>query len=179
MYEQNEQSTPDGERPEPRERYLALRSQSRRKSVVLACLLSMMPGLGQIYVGYYQRGFVHVFAFASFVALLASGVGELAPFLGISLAFLCLYNIVDAGRRAALYNLALDGIGPEKLPEEMPGSGGSLVGGVILIGVGVVLLAHLRFDMSLYWLEEWWPLGVVIFGAYLVLQAMRDRQKSE
>lgn len=179
MYE-NPQGTPAGLEREPRERYATLRAESRRKSLVLACLLSIMPGLGQIYVGYYQRGFMHIFAFASIVAILASGdVSNLAPFLGISLAFLCLYNIVDAGRRASLYNLALEGIGPEKLPEEGSRTGGSLVGGVILLAVGAVLLAHLRFDMSLYWLEEWWPLGVMLYGGYLVAQAMRERQKRE
>jgi hypothetical protein len=148
----------------------------RSKSVVLACVLSLMPGLGQIYVGYYQRGFVHVFAFAAIIALLASGdLHDLAPFLGISLGFLYLYNIVDAGRRASLYNLALQGLGPETLPDELSRGRGSLAGGVILIGAGVLLLAHLRFDMSLYWLEEWWPLALIGFGAYLTLQAMRER----
>jgi hypothetical protein len=162
------------------ERYLTYSRASRRKSVVLACVLSLMPGLGQIYVGYYQRGFVHVFAFASIIALLASGdVRGLAPFLGISLAFLYLYNVVDAGRRASLYNLALEGLGPERLPEEMTSTRGSLGGGVILMGVGALLLAHLRFDVSLYWLEEWWPLALIAFGVYLTLQAFKERRTEE
>lgn len=164
----------------PDDRYIAYRRVSRSKSVVLACVLSIMPGLGQVYVGYYTRGFVHVFAFASIIALLASGdLSGLAPFLGISLGFLYLYNIVDAGRRASLYNLALQGLGPEKLPEELSGRRGSLGSGIILIGVGVLLLAHLRFDMSLEWLEEWWPLALILFGAYLALQAIRDRRDEE
>ncbi len=162
------------------EPYRTIRKQSQRKSVVLACILSAMPGLGQIYVGYYQRGFLHVLAFASIIALLASGqVAGLQPFLGISLAFLVLYNIVDAGRRAALYNLALDGLSLEPLPEDMMGNRGSLMGGTILIVAGVLLFAHLRFDMSLVWLEEWWPLGLVALGAHLVVQARRERSNRE
>jgi len=38
---------------------------TRRKSPAIAAILSMMPGLGQVYVGYYQRGFVHAVVVAS------------------------------------------------------------------------------------------------------------------
>ena len=31
----------------------------RRKSPVLALVLSLMPGLGQVYVGYYNQGFIN------------------------------------------------------------------------------------------------------------------------
>ena len=37
----------------------------RSKSPALAAILSMMPGLGQVYIGYYQRGFVHILVIAS------------------------------------------------------------------------------------------------------------------
>ena len=60
----------------------------RAKSPVLATVLSLMPGLGQVYLGYTQLGFIHAAAFASFVALMSSNqLGRLEPFVGIAMAF--------------------------------------------------------------------------------------------
>ncbi|HET6374006.1 MAG TPA: DUF5668 domain-containing protein [Candidatus Polarisedimenticolia bacterium] len=158
----------------------SFRFDPRAKSPALACFLSVMPGLGQIYVGYYQRGFVHVLVVGSVIALLADGaVPALIPLMGIFLAFFWLYNVIDAGRRAALYNLALSGAGSIKLPDEMdlPGMGGSLIGGICLIAFGVILLAHTRFDMSLAWVKEWWPMAPILFGAYLAYKGATSRQQ--
>jgi hypothetical protein len=90
----------------------AARPGLHRKSPGLACLLSLMPGVGQIYVGYYKLGFIHNIIFGSTIAFLTSvrGPNTLLPVMGIFLAFFSVYNIVDAGRRATLYNLALDGM---------------------------------------------------------------------
>ena len=150
----------------------------RSKSPALAGFLSAMPGLGQVYVGYYQRGFAHIAVVSSIIAILASStVPALEPLLGLFLAFFWLYNMVDAVRRAALYNLALRGTSPGVLPDdfEMPGLKGSILGGSVLIGFGAVLLLHTRFGMSLDWVSEWWPAAPILFGAYLVYKAVRDR----
>ena len=64
----------------------------------LALVLSAMPGLGQVYVGYYQRGFVHALVVGSLITLLNKGIGPLAPLAGLFLAFVWMYNLVDAGR---------------------------------------------------------------------------------
>ena len=150
-----------------------------RKYPALACVLSALPGVGQVYVGYYKLGFIHNIVFAVTIASLAFGNGPLIPFLGIFLAFFCIYNIVDAGRRAVFYNLALDGVGGLELPRDMnvalPNFGGSIGGGVILIVVGFILLLNTRFGVSLAWVEEWWPVAPMILGAYLVIKAIQER----
>ena len=146
----------------------------RRKNPLLACVLSSMPGLGQVYVGYYKRGFVHAIVIGSLITLLASdAVRGLEPLFGLFLAFFWLYNIIDAGRRASLYNYALDGLGRVDLPEEfaVPGIGGSILGGTVLIFVGGILLSNTLFDVSLQWLEDYWPLAPILFGVYLVVKA--------
>ncbi len=152
---------------------------SRQKSPVLAGVLSLMPGLGQVYVGYYPQGFIHILVVGSLIALLDRGVGRLEPLCGIFLAFFWLYNIVDAWRRATLYNLALAGLGPQELPEavRVPETRGSLIGGGILIVFGAVLLAHTRFGMSLIWVETWWPMAFILVGTYLVYKAIKGRDK--
>ena len=45
-------------------------SDPRRKSPVLATILSVMPGLGQVYVGYYKLGFIHMIVFGTTIAIL-------------------------------------------------------------------------------------------------------------
>ena len=150
---------------------------SRTKSPALAAVLSLMPGLGQVYVGYYPRGFVHIIVVAGIISVLASTHGDAPylPLLGVFLAFFWLYNVIDAARRASLYNQALSGLRPMDLPEDAKGPRrlGSLAGGVVLIGAGLVLFGHTMFGMSLRWVADWWPMALVGLGAWLVYQ---DRQ---
>ena len=166
--------------PPPATQYLSI-LDSRRKSPGLACFLSLMPGLGQVYVGYYQRGFVHAAVVATLITILSSKLEDLTPLAAIFLMFFWLYNIIDAGRRAALYNELLAGRTGIQLPADLmlPGLGGSMVGGVAVALVGILLLAHTAFGMSLSWLKEWWPVGLILFGAYLFIKARMDRRESQ
>ena len=149
----------------------------RRKKPFLAAILSLVPGLGQVYVGYYKRGFINAITIAVLVSFMSLGVEALAPLVGIFMGFFYLYNIVDAGRRASLYNQALAGGAEIELPEDFktPGLRGSIVGGAALILIGLIILSNTAFGASLEWLEDWWPLAVIGFGAYLVVKAMQEK----
>ena len=57
----------------------------------------------------------------------------------------------------------------------LPGLGGSTLGGAVVALVGALLLAHTAFGFSLSWLKEWWPVAVILFGAYLFIKARMDR----
>ena len=140
-----------------------------------------MPGLGQIYIGYYQQGFTNIVVVATIISVLAS-IGEhsaITPFLGLFLAFFWLYNMVDAGRKATFYNQAVAGLGPLQVPEgdELPGARGSLVGGVLMIVIGGIALAHTRFGLPLDWVERWWPMALVLMGGWLLFQSMIQKGK--
>lgn len=163
----------------PPSQYLSI-LDSRRKSPGLACFLSLMPGLGQVYVGYYQRGFVHAAVVATLITVLAADLEELTPMAAMFMVFFWLYNIIDAGRRAALYNEVLAGRTGIQLPADLmlPGLGGSMLGGTVVALVGALLLAHTAFGLSLSWLKEWWPVAVILFGAYLFIKARLDRPAS-
>jgi hypothetical protein len=155
--------------------------ETRRKSPGLASVLSLAPGLGQVYLGYYARGFTHLAIVAFVISLLAEGgiPDFMYPLLGLFLPFFWLYNIIDAGRRAAYCNMVLEG-GSEGLPPEfdVPQRGGSMAGGVALIIGGLAMLLHLQFDWSLIWLETWWPILPVGIGIYLFLKGLRERAES-
>jgi hypothetical protein len=149
----------------------------RKKSPLVAAILSAMPGLGQVYVGYYQQGFVHAIAIFGMIALLASGAAndDIAPPIGFFIAFVWLYNVIDAGRRASLYNQALAGLRPMELPEDAttPRRLGSLGGGVALVAAGLVLFGHTMFDMPLEWVADWWPMALVGGGVWLIYEDRR------
>ena len=51
---------------------------------------------------------------------------------------------------------------------------GSIAGGAALLGIGFILLLHTRFGVSLEWMESWWPVAIVAFGAYLIIRARSD-----
>lgn len=157
----------------------------QRKSPAVAGLLSLMPGVGQIYVGYYKLGFVHNVVFGMIIAVLAANggpLGSLMPTVALFLPFFVIYNIVDAVRRATLYNLALDGVDGIELPEmttSLPKLTGSVRGGAALIAVGIVLLSNTLFGVSLDWLASWWPLGLVGLGVYLLVKARQERREAD
>jgi TM2 domain-containing membrane protein YozV len=153
-----------------------LNPNANRKSPLVATLLSMMPGLGQIYVGYYQQGFINMFVVAGTIAILSSSVMRGAePFFGVFLSFFWIYQMIDANRRAQHYNRVKAGLGGEEVPEgfEMPTTKGSMLGGAILILIGVLFILDLNFDVSMEWIENWWPLILVLVGINLVWKARK------
>jgi len=154
----------------------------RRKSPILALVLSSMPGLGQVYIGFYQQGFTNALVVASIIALLNAEVSRHAePLLGLFLAFFWLYNIVDAWRRAVFYNNALAGIGPATLPDEfeVTAGRGSLAGGIALIVVGGVVLSNTLFGWSLDWVAKWWPVAFIAAGAWLIYPSLAGAKKAQ
>lgn len=152
-------------------------TDSRRKSPALATILSCFPGLGQVYVGYYQTGFFFALAIAVAIATLNTSIGTgLRVLVAISLAFFWIFNMIDANRRAQHYNLVLAGMGGEEIPEGFKSAGGmgSFPVGVILVVVGLLILLDLNFGVSLEWLEDWWPIGLVGFGGWLIFKARQN-----
>jgi hypothetical protein len=175
--QQMNQNQPQALPPQPISR------DPRAKSTALACVLSAMPGLGQVYVGYYQRGFIHIAVVGAILILLnlPGGYNPLIPGAAIFMAFFWLYNIIDAGRRAVLYNLALAGGHALEMPEDvkMPAAGGSILGGLVLIVAGFILLLNTGFGFSLVWLKDWWPVGGILVGIYLLAKGILDRNEAQ
>ncbi|MFB3855602.1 MAG: LiaI-LiaF-like domain-containing protein [Vicinamibacterales bacterium] len=179
-----ERGAPNGPPPKgtlpPREAYgrwegkVNYADDPRRKSPALATLMSVMPGLGQVYVGYYQQGFINILVVATTITILSGGaVRGAEPLLGLFLAFYWLYNIVDAGRRASFYNQALAGLEPGALPEDikLPEMRGSFAAGIALIIAGVIFFSNTMFNVPLEWLEDWWPVALIAAGAWLVYKS--------
>jgi hypothetical protein len=148
----------------------------RRKRPILAAFLSVAPGLGQVYVGFYQRGFMHIAIVCAIIAAMAGGgpLAVLIPFL----VFFVLYNIIDAARLASLYNDVHAGIAAPDLLGEIttPKFGGSIAGGVAFVVIGFIIFLHTKFEVPLNWLEEWWPVAAIVVGVYLIYKGVQERK---
>ena len=155
----------------------------RRKSPFLATVLSIIPGIGQIYIGYYMRGFLTAAVFMVVVMTSAAMARELGPPLAMTAVFIWVFNLIDAGRMAALYNHAAAGSDTIEMPSDLklPKLGGSIMGGVILLLFGGIALSNTAFGYPLDWLERWWPVFPAALGLYLlargVIDAMAAREK--
>lgn len=178
MYENEESRGSESGSPPP---YSAPRPQPglpERKTPMLAGILSAMPGLGQVYVGYYQRGFVHIAVAAGVIFMLNQyAFDDLKPLLGVFLAFFWIYNMIDAARCATAVNRGADaGLQPDlpELPAAISG-GGSAFSGVILVAAGLLFLGHTVMDFSLDWMADWWPLALVLAGLRMILRGRRRR----
>lgn len=147
--------------------------EALRKSPVLAGLLSLLPGLGQVYVGYYLVGFIHLVVVGLVITMISShhdASPDLAPFFGLFLSFFWIFNIIDAVRRANLYNAHLAGGREVKPPTDSP-----LVGGIVLLIAGLVLTLEITMGIEMEFLETTWPLGILAAAAYLIWKYVRTR----
>lgn len=177
MYENHEETGSAQQTPPPHHEF---REASRavpveRKSPLAAAVLSALPGLGQVYVGYYQRGFVNIAVAATTIMMLnMRGFRGLEPLLGVFLAFFWIYNMIDATRCAQAVNRGVEsGVQPE-LPQ-LPAAvgGGSVFAGSLLVGIGLLILGRTVLGFSLEWLAEWWPILLIVFGVRMILTGRR------
>lgn len=161
------------------------RFDPRRKSPPLAAALSIFPGLGQLYIGYYVRGFVIAAIFGLTFAVATESREPVGPLLAMGCVFLWAFNIIDAGRMAALYNHAAAGVDAISMPEDfkLPRMGGSIVGGAVLLVFGAIALSNTAFNYPLEWLDDWWPVFPLALGLYLfargVMDYMAEKERAE
>ena len=137
---------------------------------VVSVILALFPGLGHIYNGLYQRGIV-LFLLAVGSIYLATEEGV----MGMVVAFVWLFNIIDAYRQATLIErgYATD-LGLQDTPKP-PANGqlGLLAGaGLFIIGFLALLDYTFGFDIDRVW--EFWPLGLLAAGAWLMIGAYRQ-----
>ncbi len=140
-----------------------------RRSPGLAVVLSCFPGLGHLYLGLYQRAAAVFFSF-----VLAIWLSE-HSFLGILVAGVVLFGFVDAYRQAQALNLGL-----VEAPVAAPSgtAKGSRLGfGLFLLLAGAVLLYNQFYPIDFTFLEDWWPLLLVLAGVYMVFAHFREKRR--
>jgi hypothetical protein len=143
-----------------------------RRSPGVAAILACFPGLGHLYLGLYQRGIAFFLSFATAIWFTSHSNGE----LGILIAFVWFFNVIDAYRQASLFN-QYDTTGTLPAPMKLPKSAGSLGFGVFLTLLGALLLYNQFYPLDLTFLVDWWPMILVLAGLYLLARHFIEQKK--
>jgi hypothetical protein len=143
------------------------------KSPGAAGALGLMPGLGHLYLGLYQRAAIF---FGVFVLLITLAERSHGPFPGLFFPFLFAFSVIDAVRQAKAIN-ATGAPEPGLLAAEKPvRMNGSLTAGILLILIGGFLLLNRFVTIDLSFLNDWWPALLVLFGAWQVFSYWKGKQ---
>lgn len=147
----------------------------------LALAFSLIPGLGHVYLGYPRRGLLHLLAVGSLVTILSANIlGRVEPLFILLLCFTAFHAFSDAYRRALLLRETFGALeAPPREEGELLSAHGRLLAGLGLMGGGFLTLLTVRFGISFAWLLEWWPVAIILLGALLFTQALKDRAATE
>lgn len=140
-----------------------------RRSPGLAVVLSFLPGLGHLYLGLYGRAIAVFVAF--FLAIQLADIGS----FGVIVPFVWFFALIDAYRQAHLINTGR--LAGERDEAFKAVGRGNLGFGIFLLAVGTLLLYNRFYPIDWYFLEDWWPVLVILAGLYLVVRAVLDAQK--
>lgn len=143
----------------------------------LACLLGFIPGVGAIYNGQYAKGLVHAIVFGLLVSITSSGTaGDLEPLFGILIGVWVMYMSLEA------YHTARKRRAGEPVDEfssilDVHGRrSGFPVGAITLIALGVLLLLSTTDVIQLRYLLRYWPILLILAGAYMLYVRVEGSQ---
>jgi len=172
--------TPSGEAAPPPAPTPALPAPLAIKKPALAAILSVFPGLGNVYNGLYLRGFIFFLIFFTMMGIIITSDGKNAFFFGPAMGFFWLFGMIDAYRQAVLINYGYQqDLGILDIPKRpSPGQGG-IAAGVILVLIGTYALLEQYVTIDLDWLFDLWPVAAIALGGWLIWGTIRDRKKRE
>jgi hypothetical protein len=142
------------------------------KSPGLALFLSLFPGVGQLYNGQPAKAFVFLIAWAGSIW----GAAEVSPFpFAFLIPFVYIFNLIDAYSAAAQINVrALGGTAvAETDAAESP------AWGVTLVVLGLAILFHNLGWLRLEALARYWPVLLILGGAYFIYGSVQRRKGVE
>ena len=142
----------------------ARESQGRFKPG-LAAVMNLLPGLGYLYLGLYDRALIAFLLFFAFTRVEG-------PLVMAVMAFAA----VDAHRQARAMNA-----GGAAVPGPVAASGQSLriVGGGLLILLGVLFFLEQAYGIDLEALSELWPLVLIGLGGWMIWSHLRKGKGEE
>lgn len=145
------------------------------KNPWVAGLLSLFPGIGNIYNGLYLRGIT--FFLLIFLAIYLAGHEN--GFFGFAVAFLWIFNVVDAFRQANLINsgYARD-LGEDGTARRKASGREKLAAGVALVAIGALGMAEIYFHVHVDRIFDHWPLILFGLGLWLLWSAFQSQRKS-
>ena len=137
-----------------------------------AFVLGLVPGLGAIYNGQYNKGLIQIAICASIIVAFTSDLdGGLIAMLAIFLGGFVFYCAFEAMRTAQAKNMGEVPVDPLET-----WSAGRPVGPIILIGLGALLLLNNFRLFEFIRLGRLWPLILIGAGLYMFRNKLGGRQ---
>lgn len=142
-----------------------------------AAALGILPGVGYLYLGLYQRAVVF---FGSFILGISIAAEMNTPFLAFALIFLYVFGVLDSYRQAVLLNAGFQpDLGMSWVPFSLgAGQGRRLLGGVLVAGGGLELLSRLNL-WQWRWLFDYGFVLAILVGVWLLVSASRRYPSQE
>jgi hypothetical protein len=134
--------------------------------------LGIIPGMGHLYLGLYQRAAILFGVWVLFISLAGHSHG---PFPGIAIPFWMVFSIIDASRQAKAINATGRPESNILGSDEPVRVSGSLTAGLLLILIGGFLLLDRLVTIDLSFLNDWWPVLLVAFGAWQVFRHYQSK----
>ena len=135
----------------------------------LAFALGWIPGVGAIYNGQYAKGLIHAVIWGVLVSILDSGAThDMEPLFGILLAAWMFYMAFEAHRTAQKLQRGQPVDEYSSVLQLRGGPGRFPMAAVALIVLGVLLLLHTLDLMSFERIVPYWPVLLIVAGAYML-----------
>lgn len=146
-----------------------------QKNPWIAAILSLFPGVGNVYNGLYMRGLTFFLIVMSCMVL-----ADREDAFAVVVAFFWIFNVLDAYRQATLinYGYAQD-LGLVDLPKHPRASQGGIAAGVILTLIGLVALLDQYFVIDIEWLLESWPIALMAIGLWMIWSTIKSRRRAD
>ncbi len=143
----------------------------------LAAVLSLFPGMGNIYNGLYVRGTTIFITFLACIYLASHGRG--GEVFGPAAAFTVIFGIIDAYRQATLINYGYAEDPGARAVRAASSAGEKVFSGILLLVLGLLAALRRYFEIDLEWLVELWPLALVAVGGWLLWSAWASKRQAD
>jgi hypothetical protein len=144
-----------------------------RRSPGLATVLSIVPGVGHLYLGLYERAAAIVLVFA--LGIWLADTVDIGPFV---IMFVWFFGLFDAYRQAQAINLGVQ-VEPLLRRRRTKPMHASLGFGIFLLVVGALILWNQFYPIDFSFLELWWPLILVLGGVYLIGRYLLEQRRRQ
>jgi hypothetical protein len=133
----------------------------------LAFFLGWIPGVGAIYNGQYAKGLVHAVVFGILCSILGSDPRGLEVVFAMVLSAWVFYMAFEAYHTARKRRMG-EPVDEYSSLINLRSKGQFPMAGVALIVLGVVLLLHTLDVLDLASVARFWPVLLILAGAYLL-----------
>jgi hypothetical protein len=145
----------------------------------LALILGFIPGVGAIYNGQYAKGLIHAVVFGLLVTLASNTHTTFEPLIGLMIGAWVFYMAFEAYHtaRKRQYGVSVEEF--SSLFDVRPTHGRFPAGALLLIGLGFILLLDTTDIISMEQLERYWPVGLILFGLYMLYARLSPAGKAD